>query len=489
MRRLLIANRGEIAVRIARTARERGIETVAVYSTADREAPHALACDFAVEIGPPRAADSYLSFERILGAARRSGADAIHPGYGFLSENGAFAAAVRSAGLIWVGPDPDSMKTMGDKISAREAMLRAGVPVVPGFQVPGATDSQLSAAAAKLGYPLLVKASAGGGGKGMRQVTAAADLAPALEAARREAAAAFGRGDVYLERELESPRHVELQIFGDRRGNVLALAERECSVQRRHQKIVEETPCVALDPGLRKKMAEAAVAAGRSVSYVGAGTVEFLLDAKKNFYFLEMNTRLQVEHPITEETLGVDLVAAQLSVAEGEPLPAAWKALAPRGHAIECRVSAEDPETYLPRTGTVLAYEEPSGPGIRVDSGVAAGTVVGIDYDPLLAKVIVRAETRGGAIARMNRALRDFVILGVETNLPLLRRVLESEDFASGRIDTSILSRLPPRAVAGLPEAASIAAERLRSRPAPTGAGGSSVRPDPWRSGSGWRLG
>ena len=489
MRRLLIANRGEIAVRIARTARERGIETVAVYSTADREAPHALACDFAFEIGPPRASESYLSFDKILDAARRAKADAIHPGYGFLSENADFAEAVRSAGLTWVGPDPDSMRIMGDKISAREAMLRAGVPVVPGYQTPNATDSDLTAAAGKVGFPLFVKASAGGGGKGMRRVATREELPAAIEASRREAVAAFGRGDLYLEKEIEGPRHVEFQIFGDRRGSVVALAERECSIQRRHQKIVEEAPCAALDAGLRKRMAEAAAAAGRSVSYVGAGTVEFLLDRKKEFSFLEMNTRLQVEHPITEETLGIDLVAAQLSIADGEALPREWEGAAPRGHAIECRVSAEDPETYLPRTGEVLAYEEPAGPGIRVDSGIAEGSAVGISYDPLLAKVVVHAETRRAAIARMQRALRSYVILGVETNLPLLRRVLESQEFASGAIDTAFLSRLPQAPAPSDPPPAAVAAAKAAERAKPERSRGPAPRPDPWARPSGWRLG
>ncbi len=493
MRRLLIANRGEIAVRIAKTARELGIETVAVYSAADRAAPHTLVCDFAVEIGPSPAVESYLSIENILDAARRVGADAVHPGYGFLSENPDFADAVIAAGLAWIGPDPSSMRTMGDKIAARAAMLGVGVPVVPGFQKPGATDADLAAAAAGVGLPLLVKASAGGGGKGMRRVEDGPDLSGALESARREAESAFGRGDVYLEKEIARPRHVEFQIFGDRSGNVLALAERECSIQRRHQKIVEEAPCVGLDREVRAAMSAAAEAAGRTVSYVGAGTVEFLLDAEKNFYFLEMNTRLQVEHPITEETLGIDLVAGQISVARGEGLPAGWKGLAPRGHAIECRVYAEDPETWLPRTGEVLAYEEPSGPGVRVDSGIQRGSVVGIDYDPLLAKLIVRAETRDAAIARMSRALRSFVILGVETNLSLLVRIVESTEFAAGRTDTSFLSRLPPRAESPasrhLADVARVAAAAFsEGNRAPCGAK-TSPAPDPWRAPSGWRTG
>jgi acetyl/propionyl-CoA carboxylase alpha subunit len=486
MKRLLIANRGEIAVRIARTARERGLVTIAVHSTADRGAPHTSACDIAVEIGPPPAAESYLNVGRLLEAARETQADAIHPGYGFLSENADFAEAVLADGRVWVGPTPDAMRKMGGKIAARQIMQSAGVPVVPGFHASPGDDAAFAEAARKLGFPVLVKASAGGGGKGMRRVDREEDLGAAIEGARREALAAFADRAIYLEKAIDRPRHVEFQIFGDAHGGVMALFERECSIQRRHQKIVEESPS-SIDEGTRRRMAEAAVAAGRAVGYRGAGTVEFLLDSGGRFHFLEMNTRLQVEHAVTEETLGIDLVAGQLDVADGRPLPAAWAAVAPRGHAIECRVYAEDPETFLPRSGKVLAYEEPSGPGVRVDSGIGAGSVVGIDYDPILAKVIVRAEDRPSAVARMHRALSQYVILGVTTNLRLLRRIVASGEFEAGRLDTAFLSRLPPDGVHGPPPAAvAAAAWAARSSSSPH-FGAKPGPPDPWRDVSGWR--
>jgi len=488
MKRLLIANRGEIAVRIARTARERGLFTIAVHSSADRGAPHAEACDLAVEIGPAPAVESYLNASRILEAARSTDADAIHPGYGFLSENAAFADAVLADGRAWVGPPPEAMRRMGGKIAARELMIAAGLPVVPGFQREGADDAAMTRAAESIGYPVLVKASAGGGGKGMRRVERGADLPAALESARREALGAFGNSAVYLEKAIDAPRHVEVQIFGDATGKVVALFERECSIQRRHQKIVEEAPS-SIDEALRGRMVEAAIAAGRAAGYRSAGTVEFLLDALGGFYFLEMNTRLQVEHPVTEETLGIDLVAGQLEVAAGGPVPAAWDRLVPRGHAIECRIYAEDPESFLPRSGRVLMYEEPAGAGIRVDSGIAAGSVVGIDYDPILAKLIVRAEDRTAAVARMRRALSQFVILGVTTNIPLLRRIVESAEFEEGHIDTAFLSRLPPPADDAPPPAA-VAAAAFMGRRRTTRAGSSRgpALPDPWREETGWRT-
>jgi 3-methylcrotonyl-CoA carboxylase alpha subunit len=486
MRSLLIANRGEIAVRIARTARERGLVTIAVYSTADRGAPHTEACDVAVEIGPPPAAESYLDVRRILEAARATGADAIHPGYGFLSENADFAEAVLADGRIWVGPPPAAMRMMGGKIAAREVMLGAGVPVVPGFHGDAGDDAAFAEGARSLGYPVLVKASAGGGGKGMRRVEDAGDLAAALAGARREARSAFADPAVYLEKAIDRPRHVEMQIFGDAHGGMLALFERECSIQRRHQKIVEEAPS-SIDADTRRKMAQAAVAAGRAAGYRGAGTVEFLLDSGGRFYFLEMNTRLQVEHAVTEETLGIDLVAGQLEVAEGAPVPASWAGLSPRGHAIECRVYAEDPRTFLPRSGRVLVYEEPSGPGVRVDSGVAAGSVVGIDYDPILAKVIVHAESRRAAVARMRRALARYVILGVTTNLRLLTRIVGSDAFAAGELDTAFLSRLPPDAPREPPPAAVAAAAWAGRAEGAAAAGADSATVDPWKEASGWR--
>jgi acetyl/propionyl-CoA carboxylase alpha subunit len=495
VKRLLIANRGEIAVRVARTAREMGIQTVAVHAANDAASPHVRACDLAVSLGDGPPAETYLSAERLLGAARESGADAVHPGYGFLSENAAFARAVASAGLVWVGPPPEAMEQMGGKLMSRARMEAAGVPVVPGSP-PGADAKGLAAAAEKIGYPLLVKASAGGGGKGMSRVDRPADLAAALEEGSRLAKAAFGDGTVYLERLLERSRHVEFQVFGDAAGNVVHLFERECSVQRRHQKIVEETPSPALTPERRRAMGEAAVAAARAVGYVSAGTVEFLVDPDGGFYFLEMNTRLQVEHPITEATLGVDLVREQLEVASGATLPAAWREgrVAPRGHAIELRLYAEDPETFLPRTGRLLAWREPEGPGIRVDAGVEEGSRVGVEYDPLLAKLTVSAESRDAAIARAKRALSEWIVLGVETNLPLLRAVLETSEFVSGRYATDLVERLPPRRRPDPPDAAWIAAALASSSPAATaGAAASPAGPaagsDPWDASGGWRPG
>jgi len=492
---LLIANRGEIAIRVARTAREMGIETVAAFAESDREALHVRQADRAVSLGDGPPLDTYLSIPRVLEAARESGADAVHPGYGFLSEDAAFARAVEEAGLVWVGPPASAMEEMGEKLRARRRMEAAGVPVVPGSRPDAASDPELAGEAERLGFPLLVKASAGGGGKGMSRVERREDLPAALALARRVAGAAFGDETVYLERLLDSPRHVEFQIFGDRQGNVVHLFERECSVQRRHQKIVEETPCAALDAPLRARMGEAAVAAARAAGYIGAGTVEFLLDRDRRFYFLEMNTRLQVEHPITEETLGIDLVRAQIEIADGAPLPAAWRSggLAPRGHAIELRLYAEDPIEFLPRKGSVLAYSEPSGPGVRVDSGIERGSAVGLEYDPLLAKLVVSAEDRGAAIARARRALAEWVVLGVETNAPLLARVLESEEFWSGRYDTGIVSRLSAAGNAEVPEAVWIAAALAFSTDSGGGSGPSTPerdgRGDPWAGGSAWRAG
>ena len=494
IRRLLIANRGEIAVRVARTAREMGIETVAVFSEADRRAFHRAQTDRAVSLGAGPPADTYLSIEKVLGAAKVSGADSIHPGYGFLSENAGFARAVEEAGLTWIGPDPESIEAMGGKLEARRRAAAAGLPVVPGSgSLQADASAGLVAAAERIGYPLLVKASAGGGGKAMSRVDRPAELPAAVVEARRLAAGAFGDETVYLEKLLERPRHVEFQVFGDRAGNIVHLFERECSVQRRHQKIVEETPSPALDPELRAAMGKAAAEAARAVRYVGAGTVEFLLDASKTFFFLEMNTRLQVEHPITEETLGVDLVRAQIEIASGALLPASWRAglLTPRGHAIELRLYAEDPEDFLPRSGRLLAYDEPRGPGIRVDSGVAAGSAVGLDFDPLLAKLVVGAADRRSAVERARRAVSEWVVLGIETNLPLLSAVLDSEEFASGSYDTGLVGRLPSRRAPGVPDAAWVTAALALARSAGSSSGLSSVAlakaDDPWADGAGWR--
>ena len=489
IKRLLIANRGEIAVRIARTATEMGIEPVGVYAEEDAGAFHVRKIGRAVSLGPGPPRDTYLSIPRILEAAREAGADALHPGYGFLSESAAFARSVEERRILWIGPPPSAIDRMGDKLAARQQARRAGVPVVPGTDGAESSDEELARKAGEIGYPLLVKPSAGGGGKGMTLVEEAKRLPAALEEARRVAEAAFGDPRLYLEKLIERPRHVEFQIFGDRQGNVVHLWERECSVQRRHQKIVEETPSPALDARLRSAMGRAAVEVARGAGYVGAGTVEFLLDQRKSFFFLEMNTRLQVAHPIPEETLGLDLVRAQLEVAAGASLPAAWRAgkLAARGHAIELRLYAEDPWTFLPRSGRILAWEAPAGPGVRVDAGAEEGSAVGLDYDPLLAKLVVSAGDRASALARARRALGDWVVLGVETNRALLSSVLASEDFASGRYATDLVSRLAPPEPGAAPDAAWIAAalEISRSR---AGTGVVS-RSEPWDTGTGWRVG
>jgi acetyl-CoA carboxylase biotin carboxylase subunit len=448
IKRLLIANRGEIAVRIIRACRELGIETVAVYSDADRGAPHAVAADRALPIGPAPAIQSYLSIPRIVDAARQSRADAIHPGYGFLSENAAFARACVDAGLTLVGPPPDVIARMGAKIEARALMQGAGVPVVPGETPVDQSDSGITKAVERVGLPVLVKASAGGGGKGMRRVREAGAIAEAIQAARREAAAAFSDGTLYVERLVDRPHHVEVQVFGDDHGHVVHLFERECSVQRRHQKVIEESPSPVLTPDLRARMTDAAVTAARAVQYRNAGTIEFLVDLahgggdRATFYFLEMNTRLQVEHPVTEGVTGLDLVRAQLLVASGEPLPWTQDAIGQRGHAIEARIYGEDPTSdFLPQAGPLLVYREPRWPGVRVDSGVVEGGEVSIYYDPMIAKVIAAAETRALATSRMIAALRDFRIAGVRTNLPFVIRILATEAFRDGSIDTAFLDR------------------------------------------------
>jgi acetyl/propionyl-CoA carboxylase alpha subunit len=500
-KRILIANRGEIAVRVARTIREMGIEPLGVFASSDAGAFHLGAMARSVDLGPGAA---YLDVGRILGAARALDADAIHPGYGFLSENPGFARAVSDAGLLWIGPPPDAIEKMGDKLAARARMRAAGVPVVPGSDgseiagVPADSDDALASRAREIGYPVLVKASAGGGGKGMARVDRAEDLPGALAETRRVGQAAFADARVYLEKLFERPRHVEFQVFGDAHGNLVHLFERECSVQRRHQKVLEETPSLALDPRLREAMGRAAVEAARSVGYVGAGTVEFLLD-EHNFYFLEMNTRLQVEHPITEETLGLDLVRAQIEIAAGALLPPEWRngELSPRGHAIELRLYAEDPVEFLPRTGRILVWEEPSGPGVRVDAGVGEGSDVGLEFDPLLAKLVVSAPDRDGAIARARRAVSEWVVLGVETNAPLLSAVLESSDFRSGRYATDLVGSLDRQAAGDTPpsDAAWIAAalafedEDPGGLPAETAARRPRGGGDPWDAPSGWRAG
>jgi acetyl-CoA carboxylase biotin carboxylase subunit len=443
IKRVLIANRGEIAIRIVRACREAGLESVAVFSDADVSAPHVHAADTAFRIGPAPAADSYLSIPNLIAAAQAAGADAIHPGYGFLSERPEFARACEAAAITFIGPPADVIERMGSKIEARALAEAAGVTVVPG-QIPAdQSDAGVVAVAGRIGYPILVKASAGGGGKGMRILRAQAGATDLVGAARREAIAAFGDGTLYVERLIERPRHVEIQIFGDARGQIVHLFERECSVQRRHQKIVEESPSPALSEGLRARMCAAAVAAGRAAGYRSAGTVEFLVEGTGDaarFYFLEMNTRLQVEHTVTEAVTGVDLVRAQFAVAAGGPLPWQQESLTQRGHAIECRIYAEDPASgFLPQAGVLAVYREPSGPGIRIDSGVAEGIVVGVNYDPLLAKLIAYGESREAATAKAIAALRAYPILGIRTNIPFLLRLLAHPGFRDGRLHTGFL--------------------------------------------------
>ncbi|HAJ35138.1 MAG TPA: acetyl-CoA carboxylase biotin carboxylase subunit [Chloroflexi bacterium] len=524
-RKILIANRGEIAVRIIRACQEMGIATVAVYSEADARALHVALADEAALIGPPSPRDSYLRGDRILEVARARGCEAIHPGYGFLAENADFADAVTAANIVFIGPSGEAIRTMGSKTAARAAMQTAGVPIVPGYQASQA-DADLIAAADVIGYPVLVKATAGGGGKGMRVIDRPGDLPHALESARREGFNAFGDERIYLEKLIEHPHHIEFQVFGDYYGNVVHLFERECSVQRRHQKIIEETPSPLLDADLRARMGAAAVAAVRAVGYTNAGTVEFLVDAQRNFYFLEMNTRLQVEHPITEVVTGVDLVKLQIRVAAGEPLPFTQAELSQRGHAIECRIYAEDPANhFLPAIGKVLTAVEPVGPGVRVDAGVTTGDAVTLDYDPMIAKLIVLGENRRDAIGKMQWALRHYVILGdVITNIAFLRTVLAHPRFLAGDTTTDFVDAefgeghgarregregetesetererdqgmgggiISNRQSLDLAFAIVALAETLQAAPMPlTGAGAAEGDPfSPWQRGNGFRLG
>lgn len=438
--KILVANRGEIAVRVMRTAREMGVKTVAVYSQIDSESLHVLVADEAVLLGDSEPGASYLNVDKILAAALETGAEAIHPGYGFLSENPEFAAAVSAAGLVFIGPPADVMASLGSKTTARRIMLEHNVPVIPGMMTPEGDLGRLAAVADELGYPVLVKASAGGGGKGMRIVESREALPEAAELAASEAESAFGDGSIYLEKLLVRPRHVEFQILADAYGNTVHLFERECSIQRRHQKIVEETPSPALTDELREQMGAAAVAAARASGYVNAGTVEFLLDNAGNFYFLEVNTRLQVEHPITEMTTGLDLVRHQLEIAAGRPLPFSQPDISRRGHAIECRIYAEEPERdFMPAPGKILFCRTPEGPGIRYDHGIYSGFQVPVQYDPILGKLVAWAEDRPAAVARMVRALKECVILGVSTPIEFLLDVVSSEPFRSGNTHTGFL--------------------------------------------------
>ena len=465
IRKILIANRGEIALRIVRACRELGIRSVAVYSDVDRTALHVFHADEAHRLGPAPASESYLRGDRILEIARSTGADAIHPGYGFLSENADFAEACEFAGIVFIGPPSAAMRELGSKTRARQAADRAEMPRTPGSTRGLASLAEAIATAQDIGYPVMLKAAAGGGGKGMRAIAGREELPSAYESARSEAERAFGSDEVYLEKLIERPRHIEIQVMADHHGNAIYLGERECSVQRRHQKVIEEAPSAILDPDLRRRMGEAACRLARSAGYTNAGTVEFLVDAARNFYFLEMNTRLQVEHPVTELVTGLDLVHLQIHVAEGRPLPLTQNEVVLRGHALECRIYAEDPDnSFFPSPGKITRLVQPAGPGIREDSGVYEGWTVPIDYDPMLSKLVAYAPTRELAISRMLRALDEYVIGGIRSNLSLFKRILSDPEFQAARIDTGYLDRLvaaagsvaePPAAPAAVADKAS----------------------------------
>ena len=442
-KKILIANRGEIALRVIRACRELGVRTVAVYSQTDRESLHVRFADEEVCIGPGPARESYLNVPRIIAAAEITGAEAIHPGYGFLAENAEFAEICEGSGLVFIGPTAAQIRAMGDKVAARRAMQAAGVPVVPGSEGAIADPAEAKALADEIGFPLMLKAAAGGGGKGMRRVRDPAELERAFVTARSEAEAAFGDGSLYVEKLVERARHIEFQVLGDTHGRALHLNERDCSIQRRHQKLIEEAPSPAMTPELRERMGEAAVAGAKAIDYVGAGTMEFLVDRDLSYYFLEMNTRIQVEHPVTEACTGFDLVKEQIRIAAGEPLSMPERTIVLRGHAIECRINAEDPErNFQPSPGTVTTYHPPGGPGVRLDSHVYAGYTVPPHYDSLLAKLIVHGNSREEALARAVLALEMFVIEGVHTTIPLLLRVLQHPDFRSGEVDTGFLERM-----------------------------------------------
>lgn len=442
-KKILIANRGEIAVRVIRACHEMGITAVAVYSDVDRASLHVRKADEAYPIGPAAASESYLNIARILDVAKQSGAEAIHPGYGFLSENARFARACADAGVKFIGPTAAAMNAMGSKTKARQAMERAGVPFVPGTAQGLESLAQAEEVAARIGYPIMLKAAAGGGGKGMRLVDSAQELKSAFDAARSEAERAFGDNEVYIEKAIVDPRHIEMQVLADEHGHTVYLGERECSLQRRHQKVVEESPSPIVDADMRRRMGETAVRVAQAAGYTNAGTVEFLVDQQKNFYFLEMNTRLQVEHPVTELVTGLDLVHLQIRIAAGEPLPFSQQNIAIRGHAIECRIYAEDPDNnFFPSPGKITLLLLPSGPGIRRDSGMYEGWTVPMDYDPLLAKLIGYGTDRDQAIGRLTRALSEYFVGGIKTNISLFRRILRHPDFRAAKIDTGFLDRL-----------------------------------------------
>ncbi|KJS32731.1 MAG: pyruvate carboxylase subunit A [Desulfatitalea sp. BRH_c12] len=493
-KKILIANRGEIAVRIMRTCKEMGIATVAVYSDADKHALHTLEGDEAVPLGPAEPSQSYLAIDRIIAAVQQTGAEAVHPGYGFLAENADFAERCEREGIVFIGPPAQVIRDLGNKITARRIMLQGRVPIIPGMLAAADDPAVWAAHAEQIGFPLLIKASAGGGGKGMRIVHDPAELAEARRGASREATAAFGDGTVYLEKFLPKCRHVEIQILADQKGHAIHLFERECSIQRRHQKIIEETPSPALTPSLRAAMGQAAVTAAQAAGYVNAGTVEFILDPDGNFYFLEVNTRLQVEHPITEMITGLDLVRHQIEIAAGRPLALTQDELSSRGHAIECRIYAEDPEqNFMPSPGRIAFFKEPTGPGVRNDSGVYAGFEVPVAYDPILSKLVVHAETREQAIRRMIRALQSYAVLGVRTPIDFLLDVLASAPFQAGETYTDFIARhftkwSPDRDTLDLAAIAYVA-DTMAPKARPAGrAAQPPAHPDPWHTLNHWRL-
>jgi acetyl-CoA carboxylase biotin carboxylase subunit len=446
-KKVLIANRGEIALRVIQACRELGIQTVAVHSTADQESLHVVCADEAICIGPPQSSQSYLHISSIVAAAEITGADAVHPGYGFLAENAHFAEVLGECNMAWIGPRPETIRQMGDKAKARQMAMAAGVPVLPGSKEPLENAREAARLAAEIGYPVILKASAGGGGRGMRIVRSEAEIAHQFSTASTEAGSAFGDPAIYLEKYLVEPRHIEFQVFGDGTGHAIHLGERECSIQRRHQKLIEESPSPAIDADLRKRMGDASVALCQEVKYTNAGTIEYLLDVDGSFYFMEMNTRIQVEHPVTEMVSGVDLVRLQMRVAAGEPLTVA-SGLTPRGHAIECRINAEDPERFRPSPGRLTTFQPPGGPGTRVDTHGYEGYVVPPHYDSLVAKLIVHDQSRDEAISRMARALDFFVIEGIKTSIPLHQRILRDPVFRSGKLSTRFLEEMLAREAA-----------------------------------------
>ncbi|QDG50666.1 acetyl-CoA carboxylase biotin carboxylase subunit [Persicimonas caeni] len=492
--KVLVANRGEIAVRVIRSLREMGIASVAVFSEADREALHVRLADEAYCVGPASSNESYLRIDKILEVVEKSGAQAIHPGYGFLSENADFARACDEAGVVFIGPKPYAIEAMGEKTRARTLMEKAGVPLVPGTEDAIEDAEEALEIAKEMGFPVLVKASAGGGGKGMRRVDRAEDFIASFEGARREALSAFGNGDVFVEKYVVNPKHVEIQVLADGHGNCVHLFERDCSVQRRHQKIIEETPCPVLEEATRKAMGEVAVKAAQAVDYIGAGTVEFLLDHEQNFYFLEMNTRLQVEHPITEMITGMDLVRWQVRIADGEELPFTQEDLKSSGHAIECRIYAEDPENnFMPAPGPISYLSGPDGPGVREDSGVYSGATVPVHYDPMISKLVVWGEDREHALGRMRRALSEYTVSGIITNIAFHQEVLGHPDFVEGAYDTEFVPRMmkdrqkPAPAHTEVAELAAVLAAHRRDEAIAEAGGGAEGAKATQKAGSGWK--